>query len=296
MAGFSSILSPSPLEKAAAAVKKAKALIITAGAGMGVDSGLPDFRGPEGFWKAYPPLKDKGIELAEMSNPQWFDDDPEFAWGFFGHRHNLYTRTEPHAGFQILKHWAEGMEHGHFVFTSNVDGHFQRAGFSEDNVVECHGSINFMQCCDPDLSQKIWPTVKSEIKEVDISSLRMPPPLPQGPPGEAKQGLARPNILMFGDWLFIGGRTYKQERRFSKFCDTLNKGNPPFVIIELGAGTSVPTVRYKSEHITGKFPSSTLIRINPSEAHVPADIRDRAISLPMKGLEALKAIDALVKN
>ena len=38
-------------------LKQADGLLITAGAGMGVDSGLPDFRGAQGFWKAYPPLK-----------------------------------------------------------------------------------------------------------------------------------------------------------------------------------------------------------------------------------------------
>ena len=46
----------SQLKKAATTIKNAKALIITAGAGMGVDSGLPDYRGPEGFWKGIPPI------------------------------------------------------------------------------------------------------------------------------------------------------------------------------------------------------------------------------------------------
>ena len=41
-------------KKAAEAVKSSRALVITAGAGMGVDSGLPDFRGSKGFWTAYP--------------------------------------------------------------------------------------------------------------------------------------------------------------------------------------------------------------------------------------------------
>ena len=45
------------LATAAEAVRCADALLIGAGAGMGVDSGLPDFRGPEGFWKAYPPFR-----------------------------------------------------------------------------------------------------------------------------------------------------------------------------------------------------------------------------------------------
>ena len=65
---------------------------------MGVDSGLPDFRGPQGFWRAYPVFRGRRFE--EISNPVWFRTDPEQAWGFFGHRLNLYRTTPPHAGFQ----------------------------------------------------------------------------------------------------------------------------------------------------------------------------------------------------
>ena len=72
------------LQKAADWIRQADALLIGAGAGMGVDSGLPDFRGNEGFWKAYPPFR--GKPFAKMSNPRWFFQDPELAWGFFGHR------------------------------------------------------------------------------------------------------------------------------------------------------------------------------------------------------------------
>src|SRR5437867_3702542 len=119
----------SRLHRAAHAIGSANALLIGAGAGMGVDSGLPDFRGDEGFWKAYPPFR--GRSFASVSNPRWFRDDPAQAWGFFGHRLNLYRDTAPHAGFQILRRWAESRPAGYFVFTSNVDGHFTRAGFDE---------------------------------------------------------------------------------------------------------------------------------------------------------------------
>ena len=53
-------------------LKNADSILITAGAGMGVDSGLPDFRGNEGFWKAYPPIAKLGLTFSEMANPQWF--------------------------------------------------------------------------------------------------------------------------------------------------------------------------------------------------------------------------------
>src|SRR5579862_6369550 len=120
------------IARAAAAVAGAGALVIGAGAGMGVDSGLPDFRGTQGFWRAYPVYEKLGLDFASMANPRWFERDPAFAWGFYGHRLELYRRTEPHAGFAILRGWAEKKEHGAFVFTSNVDGHFQRAGFGAD--------------------------------------------------------------------------------------------------------------------------------------------------------------------
>ena len=280
-------------QRAADVIKEAKALIITAGAGMGVDSGLPDFRGPEGFWRAYPPLKGKGIQLADMSNPKWFEEDPAFAWGFFGHRYNLYSGADPHEGFQILRRWAEKMEHGYAVYTSNVDGHFQRAGFDPDKVVECHGSINFMQMADPDVSDEIWPVPDGTYYDVDDSCLRLRGALPTGPPSKNTL-LARPNILMFGDYLWVADRTSEQAKHFETFCSSLHKTDGsyiPFVVIEIGSGTYVPTVRYKSECLVKDRDEGRLIRINPLESMVP-DLRH--VPLATTGLNALKEIDALM--
>src|SRR5262245_3786007 len=95
---------------AADAIRSADALLIGAGAGMSVDSGLPDFRGPEGFWKAYPAFH--GKQFAQMSNPVWFSRDPGQAWGFFGHRLNLYRDKGPHAGYDILRRWGEARPAG----------------------------------------------------------------------------------------------------------------------------------------------------------------------------------------
>src|SRR5262249_12032094 len=117
------------LDRAAAAIAGADAILIGAGAGMGVDGGLPDFRGPQGFWRAYPPYERLGLNFVALANPRWFTDDPELAWGFYGHRMGLYRRTSPHEGFDILRRCVERMPRAGFVYTSNVDGHFQRAGF-----------------------------------------------------------------------------------------------------------------------------------------------------------------------
>jgi len=80
-------------------IEESDAVLITAGAGMGVDSGLPDFRGNEGFWNAYPVIKDLGIGFQGMANPKWFKERGNLAWAFYGDRLNLYRKVTPHSGF-----------------------------------------------------------------------------------------------------------------------------------------------------------------------------------------------------
>ena len=80
-------LDPKAIESAAQFIESAEAIMIGAGAGMGVDSGLPDFRA-EGFWRAYPQLEELGVSFEEMANPQWFEKNPRLAWGFYGHHLN----------------------------------------------------------------------------------------------------------------------------------------------------------------------------------------------------------------
>ena len=55
-----------------------------------------------------------------MADPKWFEEDPFLAWGFYGHRLDLY-RKAPYEGFSILN----GLARDTYIFTSNVDGQFQ---------------------------------------------------------------------------------------------------------------------------------------------------------------------------
>ena len=266
------------LEAAAEAVASADAMLIGAGAGFGVDSGLPDFRGDEGFWKAYPPIGSLGISFSEMANPRWFKEDPRLAWGFYGHRLNLYRKTQPHEGFRILRRWGRRMSGGAFVFTSNVDGQFQAAGF-RGNVVECHGSIHHLQCCSG-CGSGIWSAEGVHV-EVNEKTFRAAEPLPECP---GCGGLARPNILMFGDWGWISSRTAEQEGDLRAWMSGLRGRN--LVVVECGAGSSVPTVRWHCEQAAGDF-GGRLIRINPREPHGPSG----AVAIASGALAALQAIE-----
>lgn len=271
-------------QSAAEAIREADALLITAGAGMGVDSGLPDFRGNEGFWNAYPPYKKLGKSFIEMANPDSFATDPRFGWGFYGHRLNLYRKTVPHAGFGILRNWAESKEAGSFVMTSNVDGHFQRSGFPEDSVYEVHGSILFLQCTRTHCISGIWPAGNLEI-EIDEETMRLSSEIPLCTKCRA---VARPNILMFGDWGYLPDRNDAQEVDMQHWLAGL--GEARLAIVELGAGTGVPTVRSFSERTARYYPNTTLIRINVREPEIPGE----GISIGAGALQALNEIDRLI--
>jgi len=250
---------------------------------MGVDSGLPDFRGAQGFWRAYPPYEKLGLGFNSLANPRWFATDPALAWGFYGHRLSLYRATRPHDGFHILRSWGCRMRHGVFVFTSNVDGHFQRAGFDPERVAEVHGSIHWMQCL-RGCGAGLFPSDAFEVR-VDEATMRAEPPLPACP---SCGQLARPNILMFGDFDWDEGRTAVQTARMDTWLRTVEGSR--MVIVECGAGTAVPTVRHASESLV-RLPGVSLIRINVRESSVPAG----HIGLAMGALEGLRAINALVR-
>jgi len=261
------------IEKAARLLKQADGMLIGAGAGIGVDSGLPDFRGDHGFWKAYPPLGRAGIGFVEIANPESFSRSPRLAWGFYGHRLQLYRDTVPHDGFHILQELASTMPHGAFVFTSNVDGQFQKAGFDESRVAEFHGSIHQMQCCEP-CTEAIWPADDIVI-DVDQEECLLRSDLPA-----CKQCglLARPNILMFDDWAWLSSRTESQLARLHAWLKTVSR----LVIVEIGAGVDIPSVRRMGESL-----HVPMIRINPQHPDMNGK---EGVGLPVGALDGLRQI------
>lgn len=266
----------------AALLAAAQALVVTAGAGMGVDSGLPDFRGDTGFWRAYPLYERLGIGFVDAANPDHFERDPAFGWGFYGHRTNLYRDTVPHAGFPLLLAWAARYRLDLFVATSNVDGQFQKAGFAEEDILEFHGSIHHLQCTRP-CSERIWDN--REAFSIDEATMRSDhvPLCPRC--GSA----ARPNILMFGDYAWVGERTRRQQERFRQFLS--RQSGRRIVVVELGAGTAIPTVRAASERI-GALSGARVIRINPREPQ----IQKPHLSISCGALQGLAGIEEALRG
>lgn len=273
----------SDLLHAAELIAGADALVIAAGAGMGVDSGLPDFRGNEGFWQAYPALAKANLNFSEVASPSTFEQDPSLAWGFYGHRLALYRKTVPHSGFEILRRWGQRMLLGARIFTSNVDGQFQKAGFSEEEIHECHGSIHHMQCVNL-CCKAVWRADSFE-PIVDVERCLL---LNDKPTCPYCGGLARPNVVMFNDWDWLEQREELQAARMEGWLSSISRP----VVVEIGAGSAIPSVRHFSHRMIHEF-GGRLVRINPREFSVPTSFD---IGLPSGAAHALAEIDRVMQG
>jgi NAD-dependent deacetylase len=122
-------------------IRNAERIVVLTGAGISTDSGIPDFRGPQGVW-----TKNPGAE--KMATLQHYVADPEVRKRAWKSRLETFAvAREPNPGHRAL---VELERRGtlHTLITQNVDGLHQAAGSAPDRVVEIHGTIREVTCLD----------------------------------------------------------------------------------------------------------------------------------------------------
>ena len=225
-----------------------------------------------------------------MATPELFHTNPKLAWGFYGLRLNAYRAVKPHQGFHLLKKWSEtlpNLKNGAFVFTSNVDGEFQKIGFEDDQVFECHGSIHWLQCLE-NCTQDIWSAddFKPVVDEEYCQLINEFPTCPHC------GGMARPNILMFGDWHWQSQMQDEKEQKLMAWLKQVNN----LAIIELGAGTAVPSVRNFGERLVQHSinESVSLLRVNLREPQVPN--KSNCFGVSVGALDSLMLLNKVIES
>jgi NAD-dependent deacetylase len=146
---------PPPAATIAAArrlLDEAQAVTVLTGAGISTDSGIPDFRGPNGLWTRNP-------KAEQTSNIEYYVRDPEvrvLAWQ--GRVAWIDRRPEPNAGHRALVA-LERRGVLHTLVTQNIDGLHQAAGSDPERVVEVHGTIREVICLSCDFREQAEPTL-----------------------------------------------------------------------------------------------------------------------------------------
>ena len=278
----------------------ADALLICTGAGMGVDAGVPDFRGTEALFSQF-----KTMSYSQMSNAEHFHTDPAFAWGLNYTQLDIYRQAVPHDGFERLLRWVAALSKPWFCFTSNIDGMLQKAGFPDKQVVACHGDLRYFQCSVPNCAGSsrpagappaVWRHSLPTDLAVDTATLRLADPslLEDRKMRCPRCGsLARPNVKFCYDRGFVTS-TFAREKQaaFDRFVGAVRETKRRVVVLELGAGCAIPTVRTKSEEVVASGGhGSCLIRVNPNDPQAPFTHPMRCVQLKLGAAEALARID-----
>ena len=130
------------MEQLVKALKSAGSVVVLTGAGMSAESGLPTFRGVDGYWKNH--------RVEELASPQGFARDPLTVWRWYNERILVYRNAQPNAGHFALAQ-LETLVPATTIATQNVDSLHARAG--SKNVLELHGHLREARCtgCDATL-------------------------------------------------------------------------------------------------------------------------------------------------
>ena len=158
-------------ESVAEKLKIAKKIVFVTGAGISQESGIPTFRGKDGLWRKYDPMKLATIDA--------FYDDPKLVWEWYEDRRKNILAAKPNLGHVAIADLEKYKDI--CVLTQNIDGLHQRAGSSK--VYELHGSIIKIKC-----------TVCDFTEEVTTSFSKVPPMCKCG-------NMLRPDVVWFGESL-----------------------------------------------------------------------------------------------
>ena len=119
--------------------------MILTGAGVSAESGLPTFRGEDGYWvkngKNYHPM--------ELATFRTFKNIPETVWEWYHYRRDVYSKANPNRGHYAivdLERYCEDNNKEFLLVTQNVDNLHQKSGINQDKLFEVHGNIFGMRC------------------------------------------------------------------------------------------------------------------------------------------------------
>jgi len=115
-------------------LRGSKKIVFVTGAGISQESGIPTFRGKDGHWRKYDPMKLASIDA--------FYDDPKLVWEWYEDRRKNILAARPNKGHFAISNMEKFKDI--VVLTQNIDGLHQRSGST--NVLELHGSIIRIKC------------------------------------------------------------------------------------------------------------------------------------------------------
>lgn len=203
-------------------------VFVVTGAGVSAESGIPTFRGRDGYWR--------NLDPAKLATPEAFARDPELVWQWYRERRERIRAAQPNAAHHAITKFA-GHADEFLLVTQNVDDLHARAGLPDEKMVQIHGDIFVTRCSRCHFSRLDY--------EHDHKNV-----LPTCPECNA---LMRPGVVWFGEQL-----PWSEAQRIENF---LSRGACDVVIV---VGTTA-TFGYIIDWALRASCGGELIEVNPEE-------------------------------
>jgi NAD-dependent deacetylase len=152
-------------------LKKSQNVMVSTGAGISAESGVPTFRSPGGLWNNFRP--------EDLAHPDAFRRDPKQVWEWYDWRRQKYGNIQPNPGHYAVAELEKLVPRLH-LFTQNVDGLHQKAG--QKKVYELHGNIWRVRCT---RESKVFELLESPLKNI--------------PPRCECGAILRPDVVWFSE-------------------------------------------------------------------------------------------------
>jgi NAD-dependent deacetylase len=220
-------------------------IVFLTGAGISAESGIPTFRGQEGYWT----VGSQHYQPTEMATFMMFRRMPEEVWRWYLYRRAVCRAAQPNAGHLALLRLEAALGERFLLVTQNVDGLHLRAGNSPQRTYEVHGNIDFMRCGAACCSDK-WPLPpgledfadKRALAPAQSALLRCP----------ACGDWARPHVLWFDE-------CYDEENfRFHSSRDAAHKAS---LLVSIGTSGNTNLPLQMGRIVANR--GAALIDINP---------------------------------
>lgn len=122
-----------------------KRISVLTGAGVSAESGIPTFRGPEGYWT----IGSENFQPQEISTNAMLQKNPLEVWKWFLFRRGVCRAAKPNEGHLALVEMENILGDRFTLITQNIDGLHLRAGNTTDRTFQIHGNLNYMRCTKP---------------------------------------------------------------------------------------------------------------------------------------------------
>jgi NAD-dependent deacetylase len=176
-----------------ACAKTDQRITILTGAGISAESGIPTFRGPEGYWT----VGSAAYHPQEMATFAMFSRQPEAVWAWYLYRRTVCRQARPNEGHLALVTLEQHIGDRFTLITQNVDGLHLRAGNSLARTYQIHGNVDYMRCAH-NCTAEIYPLPASIGPKVKDDSLTETERVHLVCPNCGQ--LARPHVLWFDEY------------------------------------------------------------------------------------------------